>query len=180
MAAVGGFNRVVFNVDGSIEIKPVIISSERKNELNDHLLMFFSGISRNSQTITEQKINDIKNKPSDVSVLGEMVHEALSILISPERDIMDFGRLMDEAWKIKRGISSNISNETIDTIYNTAMRNGAIGGKLMGAGGGGFMTFFAPPDKHPDILNALADFVHVPFRFEHEGCTICVYEPNGF
>lgn len=180
MAAVGGFNQVVFNVDGSIEIKPVIISSERKNELNDHLLMFFSGISRNSQTITEQKIVDIKKKPSDVSVLGEMVHEALSILTAPERDILDFGRLMDEAWKIKRGLSSNISNETIDTIYNTAMENGAIGGKLMGAGGGGFMTFFAPPERHQDILNALAGFVHVPFRIEQGGSTICVYEPNGF
>lgn len=180
MAAVGGFNRVVFNVDGSIDIKPVIISNKRKNELNDHLLMFFSGISRNSQTITKQKIANIKKRPSDVLALGKMVHDALSILTAPDRDIMDFGLLMDEAWKIKRGLSSNISNETIDEIYQTAMDNGAIGGKLMGAGGGGFMSFFAPPERHQDIISALAGFVHVPFRFEQGGSIICVYEPNGF
>ena len=82
--------------------------------------------------------------------------------------------------KIKRSISTNVSTELIDEIYSTAKKNGAIGGKLMGAGGGGFMVFFAPPNCHEGIRSALSEFVHVPFGFEHQGSTVCVYEPQGF
>ena len=180
MAAIGGFNHVLFNVDGSIHVKHVVVSNEKKNLLNDHLLIFFSGISRNSQSITQQKLINIVNKPADVAVLGEMVEEALSILGAQNNNILDFGYLLNEAWKLKRALSSNISNDTIDMIYKTAMDNGAIGGKLMGAGGGGFICFFAPPERHQHIRNALANFIHVPFKFEKGGSTICVYEPNGF
>lgn len=179
-AAMGGFNRVNFNVDGTIEVKPIILPRERKENLNDHLMMLFSGVSRNSQSITVKKIDNIKKKSQDVSRLGEMVDESLSILTNPDCDIAEFGRMMDEAWKIKRGISSNISNDFIDDIYKTAKDNGAIGGKLMGAGGGGFMALFAPPDRHEHIRNALSNFVHVPFKFEQQGSTVCVYEPQGF
>jgi len=180
MAAVGGFNHVLFNIDGSIQVKPVVFSEEKKNLLNDHLLMFFSGISRNSQDITKQKLVNIIKKPTDVSALGEMVEEALSILGSQNNNILDFGYLLNEAWKLKRALSSNISNDTIDLIYKTALANGAIGGKLMGAGGGGFICFFAPPERHKGIRNALANYIHVPFKFEKAGSTICVYEPQGF
>jgi len=180
MAAIGGLNHVLFNTDESIDVRPVVISDEKKNTLNDHLLMFFSGITRDSQSITTQKINSITSKPRDVIMLGEMVTEALSILAAPDGDLLDFGRLLDEGWKCKRSLSNNISNDTIDQIYKIGIDNGAIGGKLMGAGGGGFICFFAPPEKHQSIKNALSSFIHVPFKFEKGGSTICVYEPNGF
>lgn len=180
MAAIGGFNHVLFNVDGSINVRPLVISNKKRDALNDHLLMFFSGISRNSQSITAQKLENIVSKPQDIIALGDMVTEAITILAAPNSDLLDFGRLLDEAWKCKRAISSNISNDTIDHIYQTGIDNGAIGGKLMGAGGGGFICFFALPERHQDIKNALADLVHVPFKFEKGGSSICVYEPNGF
>ena len=179
MASIGGLNHVSFSEDGIISVKPVVMSSDKKDWLNDHLLMFFSGISRNSQDITAQKIECIKSKASDVTMLGSLVDESLSI-INSGTCISEFGKLLDEAWTIKRSISRNISTNLIDNIYETARENGALGGKLMGAGGGGFMVFFAAPNKHKRIKRALSKLVHVPFRFENSGSTVCVYEPNGF
>ena len=167
-----------FSEDGIISVKPVVMSSDKKDWLNDHLLMFFSGIARNSQDITAQKIKCIKSKASDVTMLGSLVDESLSI-INSGTCISEFGKLLDEAWTIKRSISRNISTNLIDNIYETAKENGALGGKLMGAGGGGFMVFFAAPNKHKKIKRALSKLVHVPFRFENSGSTVCVYEPNG-
>ena len=108
-----------------------------------------------------------------------MVDDALAILTNPDCDIREFGQLMHEGWITKRGISNNISNDVIDQIYATARSQGAIGGKLMGAGGGGFMILFVPPERQASIKNALSDFVHVPFKFERGGSSVCVYEPQG-
>lgn len=180
LAAMGGFNLVQFNQDGAITVNPVIMSPERKTDLNNHLLLFFSGVTRNSQTITPQKISDIKNKKNDLFEMRNMVDEGLKIISSEERDICDFGRLMHESWMLKRSISSNISTDLIDDMYTTATNNGALGGKLLGAGGGGFIAFFAPPERHEKIKRALSSYIHVPFRFDNDGSTVCVYEPNGF
>ena len=178
MASIGGLNHIIFSEDGDITVKPVVMSGDKRDWLNDHLLMFFSGVSRNSQDITEQKIKCIKSKPTDVIRLGDYVEQSLSILNS-NVCASEFGRLLHEAWTIKRNISRNISTNLIDNIYETARENGALGGKLMGAGGGGFMVFFAAPNKHAKIKKALSKLVHVPFRFENGGSTVCVYEPNG-
>ena len=179
LAAMGGFNRVVFNKDGVIDVLPVIMEEARKKLLNDHLMMFFSGISRNSQTITSQKINKIREKPDDVIKLGQMVDEALKILSNPKRDIIEFGNLMHEAWCIKKSISNNITTDLVDSMYEKARANGAVGGKLMGAGGGGFMVLFVAPEKQNKVRQALNGFVHVPFQFDKTGSSICLYEPQG-
>ncbi len=178
-AAVGGFNQINFDQDGSITVKPVVMTKERKEALNDHLLMFFSGISRDSQSITEQKIANIKKKTPHMLELGKMVEDSLSI-INSKSCISEFGRLLHEAWVLKRSISRNISTNLLDSIYQTARENGALGGKVLGAGGGGFMVIFAPPEEHAKIKHALSHLVHVPFKFETGGSTVCMYEPNGF
>ena len=178
-ASVGGFNVLRFNKDGAISVNPVIISEARKLQLNDHLLMFFTGISRDSQTITKNKIRKIEHNPAGINEIAQMVEDALSVLVSGS-DITDFGRLLHETWKLKRAISDEISNQKIDAIYDIARKNGAVGGKLLGAGGGGFIVFFAPPDAHSKIIHALADYVNVPFKFERQGSTVCLYEPGGF
>lgn len=176
-SAVGGLNQISFNQNGSIDVKKVKISTERMRLLESHLLLFFSGTTRDSQTITLQKIIDIKNKTQDLVEMGSLVADGVKVLTSDRQDILDFGRLMHESWLMKRSISSNISNGLIDHIYETAMNNGALGGKLLGAGGGGFVVFFAPPESHSSILKSLSNFVHVPFKFEREGAVICVDEP---
>ena len=178
-ASVGGFNVLRFNIDGSISINPVIIDKKRKTLLNKHLLLFFTGISRDSQTITKNKIRNIELDPSSIKELSNLVEDAVAILAS-NQDITDFGRLLHETWKLKRAISDEISNQKIDAIYETALKNGAVGGKLLGAGGGGFIIFFAPPGAHSKIAAALKNYILVPFKFEGQGSTVCLYEPEGF
>ncbi|MBL18762.1 MAG: kinase [Flavobacteriaceae bacterium] len=178
MASYGGFNHIIFSNDGDIAVNPVSITKQRKNSLNQHLMMFFSGILRDSQTITHDKINEIIKKPEQVNRMGEMVDQAIALLTS-DACITDFGNLLHETWMLKKSISKNISTTFIDTIYNTALREGALGGKLLGAGGGGFLVLFATPDRQPQIRKALSNFIEVPFEFEDTGSTICVNEPHG-
>ena len=108
-----------------------------------------------------------------------MVTEAVSILSASEKNITDFGELLREGWEYKKSLSNNVSNTEIDSIYNAAIQEGAIGGKILGAGGGGFMLFFAPPDKHKQIIQRLAHLTHVPFKFEYDGSSVVLYQPNG-
>lgn len=179
-SAVGGFNRVNFHQDASIDVQKIILNEQKREQLNEHLLMFFSGFTRNSQTITSEKVKHIERKTSEVKEIGSLVDDATSILSRENINLEDFGRLLHESWIIKRNLYDAISNSNIDRIYQIALNNGALGGKLMGAGGGGFMLFFVPPDRHSCLKKALSDFVHVPFRFENGGSTVCVNEPNGF
>ena len=174
ISAVGGLNQIGFNQDGSINVHKIVISPERLQLLESHFLLFFSGMTRNSQTITPQTITDIRNKSQHLVEMGSLVAEGVDILVNENQDILDFGRLMHQSWLMKKSISSNISNSLIDGIYDTAIASGAVGGKLLGAGGGGFVVFFAPPEKHANILQSLSKFIHVPFRFENEGSVICV------
>jgi D-glycero-alpha-D-manno-heptose-7-phosphate kinase len=178
LVSMGGLRIVRFNQDAKISSTPVIITSERKKSLADHLLLFFTGITRDSQKITEK--HDIAGKRNDLIEMHKMVDQGAKILNTQERDITDFGRLMHESWLIKRGISENISSEFIDGLYQKALDNGAVGGKLLGAGGGGFLAIFAKPEKHKGIRTALSNLVHVPFSFDTDGSTVCVNEPQGF
>jgi D-glycero-alpha-D-manno-heptose-7-phosphate kinase len=178
MASYGGFNHIIFSNNGDITVKPLAISKQRKVLLNQHLMMFFSGMTRNSQTITREKINDIVKKPNQIIRMGEMVEQAIALLTS-DACITDFGKLLHETWMLKKSISKNISTTFIDEIYNTALAKGALGGKLLGAGGGGFLVLFATPDRQPQIREALSNFIEVPFEFDDTGSTICVNEPNG-
>lgn len=179
LTALGGFNRVDFYPDGNFGVSPVVINTGRMDMLNDHLLLFFTGISRFASEVAQSKVQNLAAKAANVQRMGEMVDEGLRILSGQGNSLDDFGRLLHEGWQLKRDISSRVSNSAIDAIYEKAQACGAIGGKLLGAGGGGFILFFAAPDNHARIREALADLIHVPFRFDNSGSRIVLYQPDG-
>ena len=178
-AAHGGFNRVSFRPDGEIVVAPVILTKERRAGLNDHLQLFFTGLTRTASDIAEDQIRNLANRQSELEAMHAMVDEALSILAAEGHDLDAFGRLLHEAWQFKRRLSENVSTPAIDAYYETARAAGALGGKLLGAGGGGFLLIFAPPERHARIREALAQLVHVPFRFEGGGSSLALYQPEG-
>ena len=180
LAAFGGFNKIDFNTDDSFNITPVIISKELTCKLQDHMLLFFTGLSRYASDIAKDKIANIKNNFRELTQMKEMVNEGLSILHRPSDPIKDLGKLLRESWKLKRSLSPKVSTPQIDEIYETGINAGAIGGKILGAGGGGFILFFAAPENHNKILDRLKNLVHVTFNFDNTGSKIVVYEPNGF
>ena len=180
LAAFGGFNKIDFNTDDSFNITPVIISKELTCKLQDHMLLFFTGLSRYASDIAKDKIANIKNNFRELTQMNEMVNEGLSILHRPSDAIKDLGTLLHESWKLKRSLSTKVSTPQIDEIYETGINAGAIGGKILGAGGGGFILFFAAPENHNKIRDRLKNLVHVAFNFDNTGSKIVVYEPNGF
>ena len=179
-AAFGGFNKIDFNTDDSFNITPVIISKDLTENLQNHMLLFFTGLSRFSSEIAKDKIANIKNHFRELTQIKEMVNEGLSILHRPSDSIIDLGKLLHESWKLKRSLSKKVSTPKIDEIYETGIKAGAIGGKILGAGGGGFILFFAAPENHNKIIDRLKKLVHVAFKFDNTGSKIVVYEPNGF
>ena len=178
-AAFGGFNHIVFNQNGSYEIRPVILPKDRLEALQDHLLLFFTGISRLSTEVAQTVISNLRTKAADLLAMQQMVDQAMAVLSSTTTDINEFGKLLHESWLLKRQLSDRVSNPTIDNLYDQAMAAGASGGKLLGAGGGGFMLLFVRPDRREQVRCALRDLVAVPFRFETSGCRIVLYQPDG-
>ena len=140
------------------------------------MLLFFTGVARTSSDVCEKQIKSAKKNTSQLSEMQAMVPEAINLLTSGHLE--DFGKLLNEAWLLKRSLADNISTSYIDDIYNTALKNGAIGGKVLGAGGGGFMIFFAKPEYHSNIKLALKQFIQVPFKFENEGTQVIHYSPK--
>lgn len=177
-AAYGGFNRIDFNQDG-FSVRPVILSRERKQELDENLMLFFTGFSRYSSDIAAEQQKATKDKTAELLEMLRLVDEAEGILTS-KADLNEFGRLLDYTWKLKRGITDRISNSDIDTVYRKAMEAGALGGKLMGAGGGGFMVFYVEKDKQLRVRQALKDLLYVPFSFETKGTHILYYTPEDY
>jgi D-glycero-alpha-D-manno-heptose-7-phosphate kinase len=175
--AFGGFNRIDFDPAGTFSVFKVILSLERLEALQDHLLLMFTGVSRTASDIAGDKIKAMNDKKSELAVMQQMVAEAAGIL-NGRGSLDDFGRLLHESWRLKRSLTQKISTSHIDDIYERALKAGAIGGKLLGAGGGGFMLFFASPEKHAHIKDALAEFLHVPFRFETSGTHVIFYEKS--
>ena len=180
LAAFGGFNRIDFHPDDSFNISPVIINKDLVEQLQSHMLLFFTGLSRFSSDIARDKVSNFTNRFQELTRIKEMVDEGMSILQSPSTPIMDLGKLMHESWKLKRSLSDKVSTPKIDEIYETGIKAGAGGGKILGAGGGGFILFFAEPKNHKKIRERLKRLVHVAFNFENVGSKIVVYEPNGF
>lgn len=176
-AAHGGLNVFHFKTNGTIQVEPVTISRERLAELESHLLMFYTGTSRLSSEIAADIIQQIDNKKTILERMHAMVGEATDILNS-DADICEFGSLLNQSWHLKRQLSARISNDTIDKIYQIAVDNGAVGGKLLGAGASGFMVFFAPPEHHDHIKDALPGYLHVPFGFETQGSTLIHYSSD--
>jgi len=178
-AAYGGFNKIEFLPDDSFSVAPVITSTQRKKLLNSHLMLFFTGISRIAAEVAQTKIENLANRRAELNRMREMVDQGASILCDPSQAIEDFGRLLDLAWKYKRGLSSKVSSAAIDEIYEAAMKEGALGGKLLGAGGGGFLLLFVPPEYQDRVKERLSLLVHVPFCFEDDGSKVVLYQPHG-
>ena len=178
-AAFGGFNKITFNQNDSFDIKPIIIPAQRLKELQSHIMLCFTGFSRFSSEIAKVQIKETPNKKKELSLIHQMVDEAISILNS-DRDINDFGCLLHESWKLKRSLTNKITTSRVEEIYDLAVSLGASGGKLLGAGGGGFMIIFAKPEIQQKIKEKLKDLLIVPFQFESVGSQIIVYQPNLF
>lgn len=179
-AAYGGFNRIDFHRDNTFTVESLILTAKRSQELQSHLMLCFTGLSRIASKIAKSKIDNISKREKELHKMREMVDEGISILQNTERPIEDFGNLLDTSWQYKRTLSDQVSTPEIDALYASAMQAGAIGGKILGAGGGGFMLIFAKPEKHGAIREALNRLVHVPFSFENSGSRVVLYEPNGF
>lgn len=179
-ASFGGFNRINFGPDG-YEVLPVIISPERKRQLNNNLMMFFTGFTRFSSDV--QKINNVsgsEEKKTKLKKMYELVDEAEAVLTDKNRDLDDFGRLLDVTWRLKKGIGSAISTGSIDELYEKGIATGALGGKLLGAGGGGFLVFYVQPEKQEKVREAMKDLMNIPFKFENGGTRVIHYSPEEF
>ena len=175
-ASFGGFNRINFSRDG-YSVNPLIISSERKKKLNDNLMLFFTGFSRFSSDIQKGTEQSMKDKTQQLLEMYHLVDEAEKILTDKNTSLDEFGKLLDYSWKLKRGISSGISTISIDEQYEKANKAGALGGKLLGAGGGGFLLFYVPAEKQEAVKKAMEDQMYVPFIFENEGTKVSYYGP---
>lgn len=176
--AVGGFNKISFNKDGSVNINAIFLSKDKSHLLQNHLMLFFTGFSRTASEIANEQIKKTPDRKQELSVMHQMVNEAISILNSNNTNLDDFGKLLHESWKLKRGLTNKITTSQIDEIYDIALQAGAVGGKLLGAGGGGFMIIFARPEVQPRIKEKLKNLLLVPFQFETTGSQIIVYQPN--
>ncbi len=174
----GGFNKITFAAGHKIKVYPLEAPLGRLEELNDRLMLFFTGFSRTASEVAAEWIKSAPKKEKELHAIHEMVSEAIDILLDANRDINDFGRLLHEAWQIKRGLNSAITTDNIDQIYERARQAGAIGGKLLGAGQGGFMLIFADPEVQPRVRQALGNLLHVPFKFERTGSQIIRNGPD--
>lgn len=178
-ASFGGFNRINFR-SSEYEILPIIISPERKKQLNDNLMMYFTGFTRFSSDI--QKANHITSgeKHLQLKEMLVLVDEAEKVLTTKEADLDEFGRLLDYTWKLKRQTGTKVSTDDIDILYQKAIDAGALGGKLLGAGGGGFFVFYVQTSKRAAVQEVLKDLMHVPFDFEDGGTRIIHYTPETY
>jgi len=170
-AAFGGLNKISFIGDDDIKVKPIAISEERKKELESHLMLFFTGFSRTASDVAKIQIENTPNKTKELNIMYQMVDSAEKILCE-NKNILDFGKLLNETWQIKRTLSNKISNPEIDKIYNTGISAGAVGGKILGAGGGGFILFFVAPEKQSNVRKSMQGLLEVPFKFESAGSQI--------
>lgn len=176
-ASFGGMNRINFGANG-YEVLPVIISMQRKQELNDHLMMFFTGFTRFSAEIQKANESSRADKKKQLLEMKGLVDEAEQILVNEKVDLNEFGRLLDYTWQLKRQTGAAVSTDSIDTLYEKGIRAGALGGKLLGAGGGGFLIFYVEPEYRKRVKEAMKDLLYIPFKFEDSGTKIIHYSPE--
>ena len=182
-ASYGGFNRINFNKDGTYDVLPIIISPERKKQLDHNLMMFFTGFTRFSSDVQKANAASPKTKDAKEKRLLEMldlVDDAEDVLTNKKRDLDEFGRLLDHTWKLKRQTGSAVSTSNIDALYQRGIEAGALGGKLLGAGGGGFLVFYVQPEKREALMAAMHDLLYVPFHFEDGGSRVLYYSPEDY
>ena len=174
-AAYGGFNQITFLPDGGFTVTPITVGRQRLTELNSSLMLFYTGVRRMSSDVASTYVNSLDERKRQLRIARDLVDEGISILGS-DRDLVGFGELLHEAWETKRSLGPLVSNPGVDAMYAAARSAGAIGGKLTGAGGGGFLLLFVPPDRQDAVRETLARFIHVPFRFDYSGSQIIFFD----
>jgi D-glycero-alpha-D-manno-heptose-7-phosphate kinase len=175
--AYGGFNKVIFHTDHNFRVEAVTLQKKKIEQLQSHLMLVFTGLSRFASEIAAEQIKNILHKEKELKVMRYMVDQAIEILNS-DTDIVEFGRLLHDSWEIKKLLSPQVTNPQVDSLYAEALENGAIGGKLLGAGGGGFMLLFVEPQNRQKVAQGLQGFLEVKFKFENEGSQIIYYNPQ--
>jgi D-glycero-alpha-D-manno-heptose-7-phosphate kinase len=176
-AAFGGFNRMDFHPDGTLHVQPVILAPERLADFMSHLVLVFTGFQRYASEIAARQVEATPSKTRELLAMRELVDEAQAILHG-NGDLSAFGELLHEGWQLKRSLTAQVSTPVIDEIYAAARAAGALGGKLLGAGGGGFALFFVRPERRERVLRRLRGLTHVPFRMDRDGSQIVVYQPE--
>ncbi len=176
-AAYGGFNRINFHTDKSIEVKRVLTAPSRLTELQDHLALYFTGFARTASEIAEEQVRMTPQRKNELENMLQLVDQAEAVITS-SGSLDEFGRLLHESWQIKRSLTQKITNRSIDEIYEAGLSAGALGGKLLGAGGGGFMLFYVAPERRQELRERLKKLLCVPFSFSNKGSSIVVYEPD--
>ena len=178
-ASFGGLNRINFDAN-AYSVLPIIISPQRKKLLNDNLVMFFTGFTRYSSAVQQANNLGSKNKVQQLREMLSLVDEAEKVLTDKTSDLDDFGRLLDYTWKLKRQTGSAVTSDSIDELYSRGMKAGALGGKLLGAGGGGFLLFYVQPEKRNLLRKAMKDLLYIPFEFETGGTQVIHYTPEAY
>lgn len=171
-AAFGSLNKIEFGGTQEIAVCPIVMKPERFKELQSHLMLFFTDFPRNASDIAKEQIKLTPKKQTELSLIRQTVDEGINILQNDNQKMDEFGKLLDSAWQVKRTLTSKITNPKLDAIYATGLKAGATGGKLLGAGGGGFMLFFVKPELQKNVKEKLKKLLYVPFRFEHSGSQI--------
>lgn len=179
-ASYGGLNRIEFNKDGTFCVKPIIIFPERKKLLNNSLLMFFTGFTRFSSDVQRTNAVDASEKTKYLQDMYDLVNDAENVLEDRNSDLDDFGYLLDKTWRLKRQTGRAITTNSIDELYERGISAGALGGKLLGAGGGGFLLFYVRPEKRKSVIEAMKNLLFVPFCFEDNGTQVIHYSPEIF
>lgn len=179
-ASFGGFNRINFNKEGTYDVYPLIIHPDRKKQLDDNLLMFFTGFTRFSSDMQKANAKGYHDKTKQLLEMLDLVDQAQEILTDKNSDLDDFGRLLDHTWKLKRQTGGAITTSSIDALYQRGIDAGALGGKLLGAGGGGFLVFYVQPEKKQAVKEAMKDLLYVPFHFEDGGTRVIHYTPETY
>ena len=179
-ASFGGFNRINFNKDGTYDVYPLIIHPDRKKKLDDNLMMFFTGFTRFSSDMQKANAKGYHDKTKQLLEMLDLVDDAQKILTDKKADLDDFGRLLDHTWKLKRQTGGAITTNSIDELYQRGIDAGALGGKLLGAGGGGFLVFYVQPEKKKAVKEAMKDLLYVPFHFEDGGTRVIHYTPESY
>jgi len=179
VAAFGGLNRIDFGGYRELSVTPLILKPERLNQFQDNLMLFFTGFSRNASSVAEKQIELTPSKASELNIMADLCKEAEKVLIESTQSLDDLGELLNEQWKVKKSMSNLITNNDIDEMYTSAINAGALGGKLLGAGGGGFLLFYVKQEKQELVKLALKQILHVPFNFDFSGSQIVYYSHHG-
>lgn len=178
-ASFGGFNRINFSADG-YDVLPVIISPERKQQLNNNLMMFFTGFTRFSSEVQIANAATKVDKTAQLKEMLSLVDDAENVLTNKNADLNEFGRLLDHTWRLKRQTGAAVSTNSIDGLYEKGIKAGALGGKLLGAGGGGFLVFYVEPEYQAAVKEEMSDLLYVPFEFENGGTRVIHYSPESY